>query len=321
MRRRDFISLLGGAAAAWPLAARAQQAGLPVVAFVSARSPDDSTRYGAAFRKGLNGAGIIEGQQAAIAYHWLDGHYDQLPALMADLTRRRVAVIASFGSPASAAAKDATASIPIVFAAADDPTSLGLVGNLARPGGNATGINFFSAEIAGKRLGLLHELVPKAARIVVLVNPANASNAESTLRDTRQAARAFGLDVEVLKAASVAEIDAAFESFARVGADALNDSADAEAICEAVRRPTVRSVPSKSADREADHGAASQEQGEPATADDPQDRDHRGDRDRRHGHGSEDLPVGARFCSLDRACAAARFDRGQTEARSDFETG
>jgi putative ABC transport system substrate-binding protein len=225
IRRREFITLLGGAAA-WPLTARAQQAGLPVVAFVSPRSPDDPTRYGAAFRKGLNGAGIIEGQHAAIAYHWLDGHYDQLPALMADLTRRRVAVIASFGSPASAAAKDATASIPIVFAVADDPTSLGLVGNLARPGGNATGINFFSVEIARKRLGLLHELVPKAARIAVLVNPANASNAESTLRDTRQAARAFGLDVEVIKAASVAEIDAAFESIARVGADALFPAPD-----------------------------------------------------------------------------------------------
>jgi putative ABC transport system substrate-binding protein len=226
IRRRDFITLLGGTAAAWPIAARAQQPGLPVVAFVSGRSPDDSTRYGAAFRKGLNGAGIIEGQHAAIEYHWLDGHYDQLPALTADLIRRRVAVVATFGGPASTAAKAATATIPIVFAVADDPTNLGLVANLARPSGNATGINFFSVEIVGKRLGLLHELVPKATRIAVLVNPANTTNTESTLRDLSVAARALGMQTQVLKATSVAEIDAAFESLASERADALFPAPD-----------------------------------------------------------------------------------------------
>jgi putative ABC transport system substrate-binding protein len=225
MRRRDIITLLGGAAAAWPLAARGQQSA-PVVAFVSARSADDSSRYGVAFRKGLNGAGIIDGQHAAIEYHWLDGHYDQLPTLMADLIRRQVAVVTAFGGPASTAAKAATATIPIVFGLADDPTNLGLVNSLARPDGNATGISYVTVEIAAKRLGLLHELVPKATKLSVLVNPANAGTAESTLREIQKAAGAIGLRVQVLKATSIAEINAAFESGAREGADALFPAPD-----------------------------------------------------------------------------------------------
>jgi putative ABC transport system substrate-binding protein len=221
IRRREFITLVGGAAA-WPLAARAQQAGLPVVAFVSARSASDYPRYDLPFRIGLNASGFIEGGNILVEYHWLDGRYDRLPALMTDLVRRRVAVIAAAGSsPAALAAKAATATIPIVFSVADDPVNVGLVANLARPGGNATGINFFLAELAAKRLGLLHELVPKAVRIAVLVNPANATNTESTMRDLPEAARALGLQIQVFKAGTISEIDQAFADLVRERADAL----------------------------------------------------------------------------------------------------
>jgi putative ABC transport system substrate-binding protein len=221
MRRRDFIALLGGAAA-WPLAARAQQSALPVIGFVSGRAREDSTRYGDAFRKGLAEAGIVEGQGATVEYHWLDGQYDQLAALMADLVRRRVAVIATAASnAASLAAKAATSTIPIVFAVGEDPVRLGLAASLARPGGNATGINFFAAEIASKQLGLLHELVPKAQRIAVLVNPANPTGGEAALRDMREGASTLGLQIQALAASNVGEIEAAFASLMRERADAL----------------------------------------------------------------------------------------------------
>jgi putative tryptophan/tyrosine transport system substrate-binding protein len=196
MNRRDFITLLGGAAAAWPLAARAQQPAMPVVGLVGGGGGDVSTRYVTAFHKGLNETGTIEGQNATVEYHWLEGKYDRLPSLMADLVRRRVAVITTPGSnPAALAAKAATATIPIVFGVGEDPVKLGLVASLARPGSNATGINIFNVEIAAKRLGLLHELVPKAVRIAVLVNPANASSAESTLRYVPEAAAPSGCKV------------------------------------------------------------------------------------------------------------------------------
>ena len=234
-RRRDFITLLGGAAVAWPLAARAQQPALPVVGFVSSRSPDDSARYGAAFRKGLSTSGAIEGQGLTVEYRWLDGQYDQLPVLMADLVRRRVAVIAGVGVPIVLAAKAATASVPIVFAVADDPVGLGLVASLARPGANATGINFLALEVVAKRLNLLRELLPKATRIAVLVNPTNGTNADSTLRDASEAARALGMQIHAIKASTVGEVDAAFATMVRDQVDALFVGADAFLISRRVQ--------------------------------------------------------------------------------------
>src|SRR5262245_52786058 len=209
IRRRKFLATLGGAAVAWPLAARAQQRAMPVVGFVNARTPEAAVRPTGAFRRGLNEAGYVEGQNVTVEYHWLNGQYDDLPALMADLVRRRVDVIATPGSnTASLAAKAATTETPIVFGVGEDPVKLGLVGSLARPGGNATGINFFSQELVSKRLGLLHELVPKAARVAVLVNPSNAPSAETTLRAVPEAARAIGLQIQVLNASTSREIEA-----------------------------------------------------------------------------------------------------------------
>jgi putative ABC transport system substrate-binding protein len=228
MRRREFITLLGGAAATWPLAARAQQPAMPVVGLVTGGSPEAAVRMGGGFRRGLNEGGYVEGQNVTVEYQWLDGQYDRLPSLMADLVRRRVAVIATPGSnPAALAAKAATTTIPIVFGVGADPIELGLVASLARPGGNATGINFFVADIAAKRLGLLHDLVPKAVRIAVLINPANASTAEATLRDMPEAARAIGLQIVVLNASTGREIEAAFATLVRDRADALFVGADA----------------------------------------------------------------------------------------------
>ena len=222
IRRRQFITLLGGAAAAWPLAARAQQPAMPVVGFINGGTADAYAPFVAAFRKGLNETGFVDGQNVRVEYHWLEGKYDQLPALMADLVRRRVALIATPASgPAARAAKAATSTIPIVFSVAQDPVQLGLVASLARPGGNATGLNFFSREVAAKRLRLLHDLVPKAVRVAVLLNPANTGSAEATLREVQEAAPAMGLQIQILKATTIAEINAAFASFARERPDAL----------------------------------------------------------------------------------------------------
>jgi putative ABC transport system substrate-binding protein len=220
LRRREFLGVLGGAVAAWPVVARAQQATMPVVGFVNGRSAEFSLV--ADFRRGLAEAGYNEGRNVIVEYHWLGGRYDTLPSLMADLARRRVAVIATPGGNAAAlAAKAATTTIPLVFGVGVDPVKLGLVASLARPGGNATGVNFFVSEITAKRLGLLHELLPRAARIALLVNPANPSASESTSRELPDAARALGLQTRVIEAGTSGEIEAAFATLERERADAL----------------------------------------------------------------------------------------------------
>jgi putative ABC transport system substrate-binding protein len=224
IERRKFLATLGGAAVAWPITAHAQQPAVPVVGFVNAGSSD--APLAAAFRKGLNEAGYVEGQNVTVEYQWLEGQFDRLPALMADLARRRVAVIATpAGNAAALAAKAATTTIPIVFGVGEDPVKLGLVASLARPGGNLTGINFFATELGAKRLALLHELVPKAVRIAVLVNPANIGSTES-IRNIPEAARAMGLQIQVLNASTSREIEAAFATLVRDRADALYIAGD-----------------------------------------------------------------------------------------------
>ena len=229
LKRREFITLLGGAAAAWPLAAQAQQPAMPVIGLLSPASPDSFAHFMRAFRQGLKDSGYVEGENVAIDYRWAEGQYDRLPALAAELVRRPVAMIAATGGPSSAlVAKAATTTIPIVFNVGEDPVRLGLVASLARPGGgNLTGINFFSVELVAKRLELLHELVPGATRIAVLVNPANPANAEPTTRDVEAPARDIGLQIKVLRAASSSEINAAFATLVREQFNALFVGGDA----------------------------------------------------------------------------------------------
>jgi ABC-type uncharacterized transport system substrate-binding protein len=218
LQRRAFITLLGGAAA-WPLAARAQQAAMPVIGFLDAASAPERADFVAAFRQGLAEAGYVEGQNVAVEYRWAEGRYDRLPELAADLVRRGVSVIATPATTAAAlAAKTATATVPIVFGVGGDPVQLGLVASLNRPGGNATGINFFTIELVAKRMQLLREMVPAAKRIALLVNPTDRSN-ESALRDVETAAT--GLQVLAFEAATGREIDAAFENLERKKVDAL----------------------------------------------------------------------------------------------------
>ena len=220
MKRREFIILLGGATAAWPLAARAQQPAMPVIGFLGATSANED--YLRAFRQALKEIGFVEGENVLIEYRWAENQLDRLPALATELVRRKVGVIATIqGPPVVFAAKAATATIPIVFMVSDDPVRLGLVPSLARPGGNLTGINFLTTELAAKRLELLRELLPGAARVAVLVNPDNAAFTETTLRDVEPAARAMGLQVQVLNANTSREIDAAFATMLRERSDAL----------------------------------------------------------------------------------------------------
>jgi putative ABC transport system substrate-binding protein len=218
--RRDFITFLGGAAA-WPLAAQAQQPSMPVIGVLDARSPGTTENTLRAFREGLKDTGYIAGENVALEYRSAEDQIDRLPALAADLVQRRATVIAAISPTAALAAKAATTTIPIVFIINEDPVRLGLVASLARPGGNLTGINIFSAELAAKRLDLLRQLVPGAARVGVLVNPANATTTESTLRDVAAAARATGLQIKVLNASTSREIEAAFASSIRERCDAL----------------------------------------------------------------------------------------------------
>jgi ABC-type uncharacterized transport system substrate-binding protein len=242
MRRREFITLLG-TAVAWPFAARAQQSAMPVIGFLDSRSPDGLTDRVRHFRQGIRELGYIEGENVAIEYRWAEGQFDRLPMLAAELVRRPVAVIVASGGPAVAfVAKAATTTIPSVFIVAEDPVRLGLVASLARPGGNLTGINFYSQELAAKRLELLRELVPGAVRVAVLVNPNNARNTEITLKDVETAARTMGLQIQVYNASTNREIDAAFASLARerpdalfVGVDAFLDSRRLQLSLQAMR--------------------------------------------------------------------------------------
>jgi putative ABC transport system substrate-binding protein len=227
VRRREFISLLGGAAVGLPLVARAQQLAIPVIGFVRDGSAEGNTRNAAGFRKGLNETGYVEGQNVTVEYHWLEGNYDSLPTLFADLIRKQVALIATPGTVPTRAAKAATTTIPIVFGVGEDPVQLGLVASIARPGGNATGINFQTSEVAAKRLLFLHDMLPKASRIAVLVNPRNTLIAKSTVRDVQKAAPTMGLQVLILNASTVGEVDAAFAAIVRERADALFVAPDA----------------------------------------------------------------------------------------------
>jgi putative ABC transport system substrate-binding protein len=253
IKRRDFI-LLGGAAAAWPMAARGQQPAMPVVGFFSAQSPDGFTEQLRSFRQGLKEAGYAEGENVAVEYRWAENRMDRLPALVAELVRRRVAVIAaSGGPPAVLAAKAATTTIPVVFITGDDPVRLGFVTSFARPDGNLTGISFFNAELAAKRLELLREMVPSAARVAVLVDPAIDAVAEATLRDVDAGARAMGLQIQVLNASTSREISAAFASFVRVRPDALFVGPGAFLLSRRVQLAhlaTLHKIPATYAERE-----------------------------------------------------------------------
>jgi putative ABC transport system substrate-binding protein len=227
VKRRQFITLLGGVAAAWPFAARAQQPAMPLIGFLDSRSPDALTDRLRGFRQGLKDTGYADGENVIIVYSWAEGQFDRLPVLAAELVRRQVAVIATSGGAGPAlAAKAATTTIPIVFTSAEDPVRRGLVASLARPGGNLTGINFLNLEVASKQLQLLREMVPAAVHVGVLVNPVYATNAETTLRDVEPAARAIGFQIQVLNASSSREIDAAFATFVRERVDGLFVSGD-----------------------------------------------------------------------------------------------
>jgi len=227
MRRRDFITLIGTAAAAWPLAAHAQQTEKPVIGFLDGRLPDALANRLRGFHRGLREAGYVEGENVTVLYRYAENQIDRLPALADELTRRPVAVIVASGGPnVISAAKKATATIPIVFLSGEDPARLGLVASLARPGGNLTGINFFNRELVGKQLGFLRELVLSANRIAVLVNPASTVVTETTLREAEITARAKELKIQVVHASTGREIDAAFDAFKRDRPDALFVAAD-----------------------------------------------------------------------------------------------
>jgi putative ABC transport system substrate-binding protein len=225
MRRRDFIAVIGGAAVTWPLVARAQQP-IPVIGFLNVAAPDGYALYVAAFRDGLKESGYVEGQNVAIEYRWAEGQYDRLPDMAAELVRRQVSVIVA-NTPANLVAKKATDTIPIVFTTASDPVQLGLVSNLSRPGGNVTGVSQLNVEIGPKRLELARELMPAATAVAFLVNPGDASRAETLTKDAQAAAGPLGLRLDVLRAGTDAEIAAAFAGFAELKAGVLVIGADA----------------------------------------------------------------------------------------------
>jgi putative ABC transport system substrate-binding protein len=220
MRRRDFITLLGGAAATWPVAARAQQPAMPVIGFMNGGTRDGSARATDAFAQGLGETGYVADRNVTIEYRWADGYYDRLPTIAADLVRRKVTVIVATGTPAALAAKAATTAIPIVFDTAGDPITLRLVASLNRPGGNATGVSLLNSELVAKRLGLLHDLIPTAKIVGLLVNPKDP-RAEAQSNDMQEAAHAVGLQIHILNASTQDEIDTAFAGLVQLRADAL----------------------------------------------------------------------------------------------------
>jgi putative tryptophan/tyrosine transport system substrate-binding protein len=221
MRRRAFFAVLGGMALTWPLATRAQQKAMPVIGFLGSRSPGDSASLVASFHQGLSKTGYVEGQNVVIEYRWAEGRYDRLPALAADLVGRKVDVIAALGGiPAALAAKNTSSTTPIVFTGGDDPIATGLVTSLARPGGNLTGISFLNVELHPKRLELICELVPQAKVIALLVNP-NLPQTERTMREVQEAARAKGVQLQIVEASNGSEIDAAFASLVQLHAGGL----------------------------------------------------------------------------------------------------
>jgi putative ABC transport system substrate-binding protein len=225
IRRRQFVALLGGGVAAWPLAARGQQAATPVIGFLNGASSDGYEPMAASFRQGLKETGYVDGQNIAIEFRWAEGHYDQLPAMAADLVRRQVAVIVTGGTPAAFAAKAATSTIPTVILVGVDPVQLGLVGSLNRPGSNVTGLALLTVELEAKKLELLHELLPAATAIALLVNPTNVLS-ESETKDVQAAARSLGLQLHVLNASTESQIDAAFAALVELRATALIVSVD-----------------------------------------------------------------------------------------------
>jgi ABC-type uncharacterized transport system substrate-binding protein len=252
LKRRNFITLLGGAAA-WPLAARAQQAAIPVIGFLWNQSGDAFPDRLRAFRQGLKDSGYVEGENVAVVYRWAEGRNDRLPVLAGELIHRQVAAIVAAGETAASAAKAATTTIPIVFSLGEDPVKLGFVASLARPGGNLTGINFFNIELVAKRLELLRELIPGASRVAVLVNPTNPASSEQSRRNAETAARAMGLQIQILNASTSREIDAAFAAFVRERVDALFVSPDGFFNSRRVQLATMaarHTIPMTSATRE-----------------------------------------------------------------------
>jgi putative ABC transport system substrate-binding protein len=254
MKRREFITLIGCAAAAWPLAARAQQPAMPVIGFLDLRSPDAISDRLHAFHQGLKEAGYIEGENVAIVYRFAENQSNRLPNLAADLVRRQVAVIATAGDDVPSIVMAATTTIPIVFIIAQDPVRLGLVASLARPGGNVTGINFLANELQAKRLELLRELVPTAARIAVLINPANAASAERAVREVEDATRAMRLQIQLHNASTSHEINSVFATIARERPDALLVSSDpffSSRRVQLVNLATRHGIPASFSTREA----------------------------------------------------------------------
>ncbi|MGC2116614.1 MAG: ABC transporter substrate-binding protein [Pseudolabrys sp.] len=239
MQRREFITLLGGAAAAWPLTARAQHTTMPVVGFLNGASAESYARFLREFRRGLNSMGFIEGQNVTIEFRWADGHYERLPEMVADLIRRGVAVIAATSTPAALAAKAANTTIPVVFTTASDPVGLGLVASLARPGGNMTGATQLNMELGPKRLELMHQLLPKATTIALVVNPTNPRVAAVQTRDAQEAVRALGLQLRILEASTEADFDKAVAGLAKTGVGLVIGAGDSFFTGETAQFATI----------------------------------------------------------------------------------